>query len=219
MSVSDIVELVFKYTDSDNSKTILQIVSEVEEASGHYFTFDEFYDNIVRLYNRNYIVQINRGTFHRNTSGDKNLTDIEMVTNDEYNIIIEELKEMDEKDKSSYDIDERKGKYDFSKVTVCWATDLSKFEDNDEKEIVYSIANEFEDQFSKYDDFVEVGGVEYSYNKEMDSVNILIWGNETDEDTDKSFKIISKISDKYQFPKGSYFIKHYKDHDVEFEIK
>jgi hypothetical protein len=197
-----------KHHTKDKPASLINIIATVDARERMVISFDELEACLNELYAQNKIGQLSVTQYYELNEGEKNCDPFQPLTERDYTQALNQYREMVDEFLFKLDrgeFDEEDDKFGFHKLVVRWQLSHGGFPTDEDEDEVDAFAWKMDEALAK-SGCAEINGYEYGKGH----INILIFGNKSNENTDEVYQSIIEVYRSYDVPKGSYIIRYYE---------
>ncbi|HEY1406225.1 MAG TPA: hypothetical protein VF857_06420 [Spirochaetota bacterium] len=210
MDFTDDIKQILKNTSQDSPIGIKTLIQAVDARQRMIISYGELVHDLQFLFDANFAGQKSPSLFYKLKADEKNKGPFRIFSEDEFAISLIEY----QSDAREFVIDDTADdnddeKYGFLKVTIRWKLSHDEMPEIEDEDIVDDFTLSLENELAKTS-VAEVNG----YEMTPGFVDIVVYGGETDKNTDDVYRAVTAVYKKWEIPSGSYIIKHYADKEV-----
>lgn len=199
----------------DKPANLINIIATVDARERLVITHDELEGCLSDLYAQNRIGQVSVTQYYQLTEDEKNCEAFTPITDSDYEKALYQYREMVDEflfKLERGEFDEEEDRFGYKKITVRWQLAHGDFPTDEDEDEVDGFAWKLDEALAK-SGCAEINGYEYARG----AIDILIFGNRTNENTDEAYDAIIPVFRAYKVPKGSCIIRHYVENGKEKE--
>ncbi len=202
----DVFKTIEHHT-KDKPANLINIIATVDARERIVISHDELEGCLCDLYAQNRIGQVSVTQYYELEEGVKNCEAFKPITGNDYAKALNSYREMVDEflfKLERGEFDDEDDKFGYQKLIVRWQLSHGESPTDEDQDEVDAFAWKMDEALAKAGS-AEINGYEYGKGH----IDILIFGNKTNENTEQAYHAIIDIYKSYKIPKGSYIIRYY----------
>jgi hypothetical protein len=207
MYLEHVVFTAIEHHTEDKPANLINIIATVDARERIAITYDELEGCLSDLYAQNRIGQVSVTQYYELKDDEENCKPFKPIKESDYTNALNQYREMVDEflfKLERGEFDEEDDKFGYRKVIVRWKLAHGDSPIDEDEDEVDAFAWKLDEALAK-SGCAEINGYEYGKGY----IDILIFGNKTNENTEEAYQSIIEIYRAYKVPKGSHIIRYY----------